>query len=92
MDNQDKVHISYCTTDGIRGKLMYAANTSGVWGKEIADEDEPSVGLYCAIDVDFNGNPHISHYDYIGHDVRYSTRKQDQKKSKWINNISFSKT
>jgi len=75
VDNQDNLHISYCTSDGIRGRLMYATNTSGSWEKETADEDEPSVGIYCAIDVDSNGNPHISHYDYINQDVRYSTRK-----------------
>jgi len=75
VDNQDNLHISYCTTDGTRGRLMYITNTSGSWAKETADEDEPSVGIYCAIDVDPSGNPHISHYDYIDQDVRYSTRK-----------------
>jgi len=75
VDNQDNLHISYCTTDGSRGRLMYTTNTSGSWAKEIADEDEPSVGVYCAIDVDLNGNPHISHYNYIDQDIRYSTRK-----------------
>jgi len=75
VDNQDNLHISYCTSDGRRGRLMYTTNTSGSWTKETADEDEPSVGIYCAIDVDPNGNPHIAHYDYIEQDVRYSTRK-----------------
>ncbi|MDD4876671.1 MAG: hypothetical protein PHQ86_06055 [Dehalococcoidales bacterium] len=75
VDNQDNLHISYCTTDGTRGRLMYITNTSGSWVKEMADEDEISVGVYCAIDVDTNGNSHISHYDYINQDVRYSTRK-----------------
>jgi len=75
MDGQDNLHISYCTSDGTRGRLIYTTNTSGSWAKETADEDEPSVGIYCAIDVDPNGNPHISHYNYIDQDVRYSTRK-----------------
>jgi hypothetical protein len=75
VDSQDYLHISYCTSDGRRGRLMYTTNTSGSWTKETADEDELSVGVYCAIDVDPNGNPHIAHYDYINQDVRYSTQK-----------------
>jgi len=75
VDNKDYLHISYCTSDGTRGRLMYTTNISGSWVKETADEDEPSVGVYCAIDVDPNGNPHISHYNFIDQDVRYSTRK-----------------
>ena len=75
VDYEDNLHISYCKTDGTRGRLMYITNTSGSWVKETADEDEPSVGVYCAIDVDPDGNPHISHYDYIDQNVRYSTRK-----------------
>lgn len=75
VDNQDNLHIAYCTTDGTGGRLMYISNTSSSWVKEIADEEEVAVGTYCAIDVDSDGNPHISHYDYINQDVRYSTRR-----------------
>lgn len=75
VDNHDSLHIAYCTSDGTRGRLMYTTNASGSWVKETADEEEVAVGTYCAIDIDPNGNPHISHYDYLNQDVRYSTRE-----------------
>lgn len=75
VDNQDNLHISYYTTDGTGGRLMYITNASGSWTKEIADEGGQAVGTYCAIDVDPDGNPHISHYDYIDQNVRYTTRR-----------------
>ena len=75
IDNQGSLHIAYCTTDGAGSRLMYATDASGSWVIEVADEAEQAVGIYCAIDVDSKGNPHISHYDYINQNVRYSTRE-----------------
>lgn len=73
VDSQDQVHIAYYAWDGAAGRLKYATNASGSWVSETVDEDG-AVGLYCAIAVDAEDNPHISYLDYIKQAVKYVTK------------------
>jgi hypothetical protein len=78
VDREDNIHITYLAGDDAGGSLMYVTNASGSWVKEIADESGQAVGLYCAIDLDPDGNPHISHYDYVDQNLKYTTRQVDE--------------
>lgn len=76
VDGQDNVHIAYHTSDGASSTLMYAINSQGSWVKETVDDDERgAVGIYCAIAVDSDGHPHISHYDYNNQLLKYARRR-----------------
>ena len=74
VDGDDNIHIAYYTWDGRKGKLRYTTDTSGSWAKEVVDDASP-VGLFCAIDVDVENNPHISYYDYAKQDLKYARKK-----------------
>jgi hypothetical protein len=60
---ENSVHISYF--DSVVGDLRYAYATSpsGTFSTEIADGDGLS-GLFSAIALDSNNNPHIVHYNF----------------------------
>jgi hypothetical protein len=76
VDEAGVIHIAYYAyREGAPGKLRYVTNSSGEWVKETVDAAE-FVGLYCAIDLDPNGNPHISHYDYVNQSLVYAKRSQ----------------
>jgi hypothetical protein len=74
VDSEDNIHIAYYPAASTGGILMYVTNASGTWAKEIADDSGEAVGVYCAIAVDPDGNPHICHYDYINQNLKYATK------------------
>ena len=81
IDRQGTAHIAYY--DEVNGRLKYAQSSSEGWQIEIIDAPEPDTdrskskfgkGGNPLIQVDLNGNPHLSYFDYDNEALKYAYR------------------
>lgn len=66
LDSSNYPHIAYGGDH-----LYYAWYDGSTWYKETVDPAW-GVGWYTSIDLDSDGNPHISYYDDINHNLKYA--------------------
>ena len=69
----NQLHLSYYNGNESNGKLQYSnINIStGIWDTVI-DETATKIGLYSDIDLDSDGNPHISYFDATNNQIKYA--------------------
>ena len=72
--NLNQLHLSYYNGSESNGKLQYSnINIStGIWETTVIDETATKVGLYSDIDLDSDGNPHISYFDATNNQIKYA--------------------
>jgi hypothetical protein len=72
VDSNDHPHVSFSFRDGGNEDLVYARNVTGTWLLNTVDYTG-SVGMENDIALDSADNVHISHWQWSGNKLRYST-------------------
>jgi hypothetical protein len=75
LDAQGNPRISYLAAiiSSTNGDLKYAAKNGGIWSVETVDS-LGWAGEYTSLDLDSQGNPHISYFDRGNDDVKYAVK------------------
>ncbi|MFL2957167.1 MAG: putative Ig domain-containing protein [Candidatus Thalassarchaeaceae archaeon] len=68
------IHLSYYNGSESDGKLQYSNINiiTGMWETTVIDETATKIGLYSDIDLDSDGNPHISYFDATNNQIKYA--------------------
>ncbi|MEW5956180.1 MAG: hypothetical protein AB1801_00530 [Chloroflexota bacterium] len=74
VDSNDHPHLSFSFSDGGNEDLKYAKNITGTWVITTIDS-LGSVGMENDLTVDSNNNIHISHFQWNGARLRYSSNE-----------------
>jgi len=76
LDSSDKPHISFqdANTYHTDNGLLYAKWTGSSWDIQVVDNTNGwMTGWWCWLDLDSNGNPHISYFDSVDEYLRHAS-------------------
>jgi len=74
IDSNDKLHVTYF--DATNGNLMYATydtTTASSWIRTTVDSSGSFVGQFSSLAIDSNDKLHVTYYDGINENLKYST-------------------
>lgn len=76
LDSSDNPHISFQDTDSSHpdNGLLYAKWNGSSWDIQVVDNSNGwMTGWWCWLDLDSNGNPHISYFDSVDEYLRHAS-------------------
>jgi hypothetical protein len=91
LDSANRSHISFSYSDGSAEDLAYANNVAGAWLVTPIDTTL-STGMENDIAIDGNDRSHISHWQWSGGELKYSTNTTGDWVTEVIDRASWART